>query len=255
MADPAPSTAKTHPSGKERAAAAKKARRSCKRVVEAKASVFGPVPKARHSQSHRESDRHTTTVNAADLGSSSRGSWTGARWTKRARVWRHLFQRLEALLEDDNDLVTWDSRLRSNPKLIVDADGRIVAGDDWDELIVEVVALMEKVRSRGERRGVFKPKERRHRRSNFYTLKAGLEDSQRSHSVTAVLSSRNGSVCPVCEELGYPCTDCGVKRTTPAIAEELLWEREHSISKEVVAEGYGTPPSAGSAWLLKPFRV
>ncbi|KAJ7816652.1 hypothetical protein B0H13DRAFT_1923466 [Mycena leptocephala] len=84
---------------------------------------------------------------------------------------------------------------------------------------------------------------------------AVLEDSQRSHSVTAVLSSRSGSVCPVCEELGYPCTDCGVKRTTPAIAEELLLEREHSISQEVIEEGYGTPPSAGSAWLLNHFRA
>ncbi|KAJ6517930.1 hypothetical protein C8R47DRAFT_959887 [Mycena vitilis] len=66
---------------------------------------------------------------------------------------------------------------RSHPKLILDAEGRIVAvllgrpeGDDWDEVITDMAALFEGLRARGIRRGVFKAKNRRHRRGNFYTL-------------------------------------------------------------------------------------
>ncbi|KAJ7653997.1 hypothetical protein DFH06DRAFT_906621, partial [Mycena polygramma] len=65
----------------------------------------------------------------------------------------------------------------SNPKLILDAEGRIVAvllgrpeGDDWDAVIDEMASLFEGLRSRGVRRGVFKAKNRRHRHGNFYTL-------------------------------------------------------------------------------------
>ncbi|KAJ6487387.1 hypothetical protein C8R47DRAFT_979140 [Mycena vitilis] len=66
---------------------------------------------------------------------------------------------------------------RSNPKLILDADGRIVAvllgrpeGEDWDEVITEMASLFEGLRARGVKRGVFKAKNRRHRRGNYYTL-------------------------------------------------------------------------------------
>ncbi|KAJ7797579.1 hypothetical protein B0H14DRAFT_2389622 [Mycena olivaceomarginata] len=69
----------------------------------------------------------------------------------------------------------------SLPKLILDADGRIVAillgrpeGDDWDEVVREMERLMAGVRRRGVQRGVFKRQDRRHRRGNFYILKAGL---------------------------------------------------------------------------------
>jgi hypothetical protein len=68
-----------------------------------------------------------------------------------------------------------------DPKLILDADGRIVAvllgrpeGDDWDDVIAEMARAMDGVRARGVKRGVFKRQERRHRRGDFFVLKGGL---------------------------------------------------------------------------------
>ncbi|KAJ7740988.1 hypothetical protein B0H14DRAFT_2407444 [Mycena olivaceomarginata] len=68
-----------------------------------------------------------------------------------------------------------------HPKLILDADGRIVAvllgrpeGDDWDDVIAEMVRVMDGVRARGVKRGVFKRKNRRHCRGDFYVIKGGL---------------------------------------------------------------------------------
>ncbi|KAJ7884169.1 hypothetical protein B0H14DRAFT_2255492, partial [Mycena olivaceomarginata] len=64
---------------------------------------------------------------------------------------------------------------------ILDADGRIVAvllgrpeGDDWDDVIAEMVRVMDGVRARRVKRGVFKRKNRRHRRGDFYVIKGGL---------------------------------------------------------------------------------
>jgi hypothetical protein len=71
--------------------------------------------------------------------------------------------------------------MRRDPKLILDADGRIVTvllgrpeGDDWDGVIAEMARVMDGVRARGVKRGVFKHQERRHRRGDFYVLKGGL---------------------------------------------------------------------------------
>ncbi|KAF8191904.1 hypothetical protein K438DRAFT_1590627 [Mycena galopus ATCC 62051] len=68
-----------------------------------------------------------------------------------------------------------------HPKLILDADGRIVAillgrpeADDWDNVMARLVDLMDGVRKCGVRRNVFVPKLKQHRRGNFYTLRAGV---------------------------------------------------------------------------------
>lgn len=65
--------------------------------------------------------------------------------------------------------------------LILDAEGRIVAvllgrpeGEDWEEVVAEFMRLMEAIRRRGEARGVFKAKNRRHRRGNYFTLSDGV---------------------------------------------------------------------------------
>ncbi|KAJ7214592.1 hypothetical protein B0H12DRAFT_1032790, partial [Mycena haematopus] len=64
---------------------------------------------------------------------------------------------------------------------ILDADGRIVAvllgrpeGGDWNEVIREMERVFDGVRARGLKRGVFKPKNRRHRRGNFYLMQGGI---------------------------------------------------------------------------------
>ncbi|KAF8127737.1 hypothetical protein K438DRAFT_1646042 [Mycena galopus ATCC 62051] len=67
------------------------------------------------------------------------------------------------------------------PKLIVDADGRIVAvllgrpeGDDWDRAMKEVQRLMNTVRRRGVRQGIFTMKNKEHRRGSFFVMRAGI---------------------------------------------------------------------------------
>ncbi|KAJ7891616.1 hypothetical protein B0H14DRAFT_3428403 [Mycena olivaceomarginata] len=148
-------------------------------VAQAKAAGFGPVPKLHHSQDYRQEEAHRTTCNAArNLPSSSTGNWTGPRASKKARLMRQQLRRLRALLEDDWDLVEWDGR---DPKLILDADGCIVAvllgrpeGNNWEDVIAEMARAMDGVRACGVKRGVFKRQEHRHRRGDFYVLKGGL---------------------------------------------------------------------------------
>ncbi|KAJ7212391.1 hypothetical protein B0H12DRAFT_1205796 [Mycena haematopus] len=103
------------------------------------------------------------------------------------------------------------SRVRG-PKLILDADGRIVAvllgrpeGDDWNTVVEEMVRVFEAVRKRGIARGVFKPRHRRHRRSNFYVLKGGFTKGPgskkpgnlahpKAYRELLALISRNGAI-------------------------------------------------------------
>ncbi|KAF8192033.1 hypothetical protein K438DRAFT_1762598 [Mycena galopus ATCC 62051] len=166
-------------SGRKRnRARGKKARRQRKRVATAHAAGFGPAPQARHSQQHREQQPHQSASAAADLPSSGAGGWTGPRASKKARLSREHIRRLRELLAEDWELVEWNGR---DPKLILDADGRIVAvllgrpeAADWDQVIAEMERVFEGVRLRGVARGVFKPKARRHRRGDFYVLKGGV---------------------------------------------------------------------------------
>lgn len=93
-------------------AAGKKARRSRHSATAAQnsGSRFGPLPKARHSQGYREEAPLRTKINAANLPSSSAGNWTGSRPPKRRRLSRNQIRRLQALLDEGNDLVEWDGR-------------------------------------------------------------------------------------------------------------------------------------------------
>ncbi|KAJ7858242.1 hypothetical protein B0H14DRAFT_3447369 [Mycena olivaceomarginata] len=143
---------------KERQAEGHRARRRRQQVAEAKASRFGPVPQARHSQDYRQEEAHQSTFRAAcDLPTSAGGNWMGPRASKKARLSRQQLRCLHTLLAEDWDLVEWNGR---DPKLILDADGHIVAvllghleGDDWDNIITEMVRVMEGVRARGVERG------------------------------------------------------------------------------------------------------
>ncbi|KAJ7862963.1 hypothetical protein B0H13DRAFT_2354377 [Mycena leptocephala] len=71
----------------------------------------------------------------------------GSSTLKKTKLTRHRLRTLKALLEDNNDLVQWDGR---GIKLIVDAEGRIVAvllgrpdDEDWDEVVRQFELLME----------------------------------------------------------------------------------------------------------------
>ncbi|KAJ7676100.1 hypothetical protein B0H14DRAFT_3537003 [Mycena olivaceomarginata] len=102
-----------------------------------KATGFGPVPQARHSQDYRQEEAHPTTCRAArDLPVSAGGNWTGPRASKKAR----LSQILSSYWMPMGALSQYFS---GRPE-----------GDDWDDVIAE----MERVMDRG----------------NFYVLKGGL---------------------------------------------------------------------------------
>ncbi|KAJ7723181.1 hypothetical protein DFH07DRAFT_759648, partial [Mycena maculata] len=67
-----------------------------------------------------------------------------------------------------------------DPKLIVDADGRIIAallgrpeGCDWDSVIEEMERVMAGVLRRGRKRRIFLSKNLRHRRGKFHLLSDG----------------------------------------------------------------------------------
>ncbi|KAF8214692.1 hypothetical protein K438DRAFT_1801958 [Mycena galopus ATCC 62051] len=108
----------------------------------------------------------------------SRGNWIGSRPVKKLRLSCACLRHLKDLLKEDYDLVRWDGR---RPKLILDAKGRIVAvllgrpeGDDWDSVLKEVQRLMDAVRQRGVRQGIFTSQNKEHCRGNFFTMRAGL---------------------------------------------------------------------------------
>ncbi|KAJ7920509.1 hypothetical protein B0H13DRAFT_1867581 [Mycena leptocephala] len=155
----------------------KKKRRQRKRVARVQTVKFGPLPKAKHSQAYRERSPHQIALDASNIAASF-SRWAGPPPSKKTKLTRHRLRTLKALLEDDNDLVQWDGR---GIKLIVDAEGRIVAvllgrpdDEDWDEVVRQFELLMEGVRLRGEERGIFKAQNRQHRRGTYYFMGSGV---------------------------------------------------------------------------------
>ncbi|KAJ6484705.1 hypothetical protein C8R45DRAFT_803409, partial [Mycena sanguinolenta] len=64
---------------------------------------------------------------------------------------------------------------------LLEAEGRTVGvllgqpeGEDWDEVMEELARVLEGVRRRGLRRGVFKSQNRGHRRGDFFVLQDGF---------------------------------------------------------------------------------
>ncbi|KAJ7819131.1 hypothetical protein B0H14DRAFT_2837359 [Mycena olivaceomarginata] len=140
--------------------------------------MFGPKPKANRSQAHREQAPHHVAFDAAEIKATGAGAWTGPRAAKhkrggrKGRVWTYT-----ELMTEVNDLIEWDG---IDPKLIVDAEGRIVAvllgrpeDDDWDKIIEDMERILAGLRRRGIKRGVFTRKKLDHRRGKFPTLYDG----------------------------------------------------------------------------------
>ncbi|KAJ7839772.1 hypothetical protein B0H13DRAFT_2417355 [Mycena leptocephala] len=211
-------------------------------------SSFGAPPKAKHSQAHRELPPYKTTFDAANLPSSST-AWTGPRLTKKARSSRPRARGLKALLEDDNDLVEWEG---IDPMLILDVDGRIVAvllgrpeGDDWEEVVKEFIRLMEAVRRRGEARGVFKAKDRRHRRGNYFTLSDGVTRGPGQQPTPAKLIGVSWS---------------SSSRTTPAVGLLASFQRPRTLPAETLRFLPNHPqghlrPAPGAQTALRQFSL
>ncbi|KAK6966758.1 hypothetical protein R3P38DRAFT_2672534 [Favolaschia claudopus] len=167
------------PSYRRRQAQGHKARRQKHRATTSEATPFGPLPQKRHSQRYREEHPYKTAFRAVHIRASGSGSWTGPRASSHKKLGiAERIRRVKELLDNGCRLVEWDGR---GPKLIVDAEGRIVAillgrpeGEDWDEVIREMERFLEAVRKRGINRGVLRPKDMRHRRGVFYVLRGGI---------------------------------------------------------------------------------
>ncbi|KAJ7790385.1 hypothetical protein B0H14DRAFT_2626042 [Mycena olivaceomarginata] len=114
------------PSFKRRQSASKKARRQRSHVATAKTAVFGPPPKARHTQAY---DHHHTATNPTAFASVA-SNWSGPHAHKKKRSSLYRIRRLQALLQDSYDLVRWDGVLLPitgpNPQESRDpADGQV----------------------------------------------------------------------------------------------------------------------------------
>ncbi|KAK7040609.1 hypothetical protein R3P38DRAFT_3310283 [Favolaschia claudopus] len=171
----APMVSVSVPGYKGRQSRGHKARRQKKRVADA--PTFGPLPQKRHSQRYREERPNTTTFRVTNIRSSGNGGWNGPRPSQKTATMR----RVKELLDNGCRIVEWDGWSYRNPKLIVDANGHIVAillgrpeGGDWDEAIWEMENILEAVRKRGMSRGILKQKDRRHRRGDFHVLRGGI---------------------------------------------------------------------------------
>ncbi|KAJ6600899.1 hypothetical protein B0H10DRAFT_2082626 [Mycena sp. CBHHK59/15] len=143
------------------------ARRRERRRRAAPHTPFERRPNMHRSQTHREEPPETVNVDAGDLPSSSGGAWTGRRSGKgKCRPFT-----LPELLAMKCKVIYWNGR---DPKLILDARGRIVAiligrpeDPDWDE-------EMHRARRKGMRHRVFKSARPLHRRGRFSVLAAGV---------------------------------------------------------------------------------
>ncbi|KAJ7076282.1 hypothetical protein B0H15DRAFT_955806 [Mycena belliarum] len=124
-------------------------------------------------QTHREGSPVTLGANLAATQSSSGGAWTGRRVATRGRP---RIPELQELVEDGCRVIKWNGR---DPRLIVDAEGRIVAillgkpeDPDWDNVVVEAVKAMYRARVHVRKAGMWSPST--HRRGRYMALSAGV---------------------------------------------------------------------------------
>lgn len=177
-------------------------RKKRRRARDAPKTPYDRKPDPRYSQKHRELTPEAVAFDAADLPTSSGGSWGGGcsqpqrqrgGRTGRRRPRRRLFT-LPQLYAEGCRLVRWNGRydpcpirsctpltyLLSDPKLILDARGRIVAiligrpeDPDWDAVVEEAVREMARARRRCIRLGLFRANPL-HRRGTFVNPSTGV---------------------------------------------------------------------------------
>ncbi|KAJ7046199.1 hypothetical protein C8F04DRAFT_1248454 [Mycena alexandri] len=125
----------------------------------------------RHTQEYRRQPSHSTTFDLADAPVAT-GAWVGRRSKKpTGRI-----RTRQELLEDGDELVEWNGR---DPKLILDADGRIVAillgtpdDPEWPEVIRQATKAMARARRIARNRGAWRVGQL-HRRGRHLSLFEG----------------------------------------------------------------------------------
>ncbi|KAJ7725471.1 hypothetical protein B0H16DRAFT_1736133 [Mycena metata] len=149
-ASPAPSSVPVEKArGKQQAAVRRSRRRQRQHAGE---TPYDKRPDARYSQSHRQQESHTVHFDLADAPAAA-GAWVGR---QRANA-THRLRTLPELLDEGGEVVEWNGR---DPKLIVDAQGRIIAillgtpeDGEWPRVIEDAVAAMARARREAIRSG------------------------------------------------------------------------------------------------------
>ncbi|KAJ7030783.1 hypothetical protein C8F04DRAFT_1263474 [Mycena alexandri] len=144
-------------------------RRQCQH---AGATPYDKQPDPRYSQSHREQEAHTVHFDLATAPVAA-GAWVGR---QRANAKRRLCT-LPELLDEGSEVLEWNGR---NPKLILDAEGRIIAillgtpeDEEWAAVIEDAVIAMARARHEALRRGKWRVGTI-HRRGTYLPVRAGV---------------------------------------------------------------------------------
>ncbi|KAJ7776201.1 hypothetical protein B0H16DRAFT_1712578 [Mycena metata] len=176
-ASPPPSTRPPQPSlpGVERRRKNERAqaRRSTRRQKLATQSTpYDRNLNPRHTQEYRREASHSTSFNLADAPVAA-GAFVGRRSKRPTRCIRTLPE----LLDNGDELVEWNGR---DPKLILDAEGRIVAillgmpdDPEWESVIREAAKAMERARRIARNRGAWRVGQV-HRRGRHLPLFEGV---------------------------------------------------------------------------------
>ncbi|KAJ7018427.1 hypothetical protein C8F04DRAFT_1277728 [Mycena alexandri] len=112
------------------------------------ATPYDKQPDPRYSQSHREQEAHTIHFDLAAAPVAA-GAWVGR---QRANAKRRLCT-LPELLDEGSEVLEWNGR---DPKLILDAEGRIIAillgtpeDEEWAAVIEDAVIAMARAGANG----------------------------------------------------------------------------------------------------------
>ncbi|KAJ7713570.1 hypothetical protein B0H16DRAFT_1743272 [Mycena metata] len=154
--------------GKQQAAVRRSRRRQRQHAGE---TPYDKRPDPRYSQSHRQQESHTVYFDLADAPAAA-GAWVGRRRANAER--RH--RTLPELLDEGGEVIEWNGR---DPKLIVDAEGRIIAillgtpeDEEWAAVIEDAVAAMAHARREALRQGEWRVGTV-HRRGTHLALRKG----------------------------------------------------------------------------------
>ncbi|KAJ7148077.1 hypothetical protein C8R43DRAFT_889161 [Mycena crocata] len=144
------------------------------------------VPDTRYSQDYREQSPHRVDFDATDLPKSGGGAWVGRRSKGSQRLYT-----LPELEREGYEYVEWNGRsvlhlspssslksLSSDPKLILDSEGRIIAvllgtpdDADWADVVREAYDELRHARRYAQRHGLWS--RTRHRRGWYFSITAG----------------------------------------------------------------------------------
>ncbi|KAJ7439022.1 hypothetical protein B0H11DRAFT_2254143 [Mycena galericulata] len=167
--DPGPSTGGIH---KQRQKNRAVLRRQARRHLAAPHTPFDRRPNTRYSQKYREQPTHSANVDSANVPAPGAGAWIG----RRSKPCQGRYYTLPELEELGCEVIEWNGR---DPKLIVDAEGRIIAvllgtpdDEDWPDVVKEAQNAFARARRSARRHGVW-PHGPSHRRGRYLPLTSG----------------------------------------------------------------------------------